>query len=221
MRPTQAISLICGNVLIQTFHFGTVPVRPSLNKLVTNSLAYRPAAEYHSRILIALETLMVIHGSDEMEMKPVDIFNRCLDLLKAERICALATSLSEKPRVRAMEYCVADSGIIFMLTEGGRKVRDILLNPEVSLAVWVTGAVGKTEMRGLTINARAEVVDRGDSKRFPAYYAEYIKHIGRKAPTEDNLPPTVKLIRVIPDVMELFEPGLEEQGYAAKQVWRR
>ncbi len=163
----------------------------------------------------------MVHGADEMEMEPVDVFTRCLDLLKGVRICALATSMGEKPRVRAMEFCSADSGIVFMLTEGGRKVRDILLNPDVSISVWNSGAEGTGEMRGLTITARAEVVDRGDSKRFPAYYAEYIKHIGRKAPTENDLPPTVKLIRIIPDVMELFEPALEERGYAAKQVWRR
>lgn len=162
---------------------------------------------------------MVIPGPVEREMEPLEVFRLCLDLLKDVRICALATTLEAKLRVRAMEYGVADSGIIYMLTEGGRKVRDILLNPNVSLAVWREGESGA--MWGLTIAARAEIVDPGDQRRFPIYYEEYSCCIGRDVLSRDALPPSVKLIRLIPDVMELFNPSLEKDGCSAKQIWRR
>jgi general stress protein 26 len=160
----------------------------------------------------------MIPGAARGEMDSVEVFKRCLELLRAGKFCALATALEAKPRVRAMEYAVADSSIIFMLTEGGRKVRDILLNPDVSIAVWTEDPTG---VKGLMISARAEVVDPGDQQRFSSYYEEYGKCIGRKVPSQDALPPTVKLIRVIPDVMELFDPLLESKGYSSKQIWRR
>jgi hypothetical protein len=169
---------------------------------------------------------MTVPENGDREMTPIEVFHRCIEILKANHFCALATSLEAKSRVRAMEYAIDDSGIIYMLTEGGRKVRDILLNPNVSFAVWETGESGKaddggTGLRGLTITARAEVVDPGDSGRFGNYYGEYLRHIGREAPAIDMLPRTVKLIRVIPDVMELFDPSLQVEGYSPKQVWRR
>jgi len=169
---------------------------------------------------------MAIPGNADREMTPLEVFHRCLETLKANRVCALGTSLEAKPRVRAMEYATDDSGIIYMLTEGGRKVRDILLNPNVSLAVWETGESRKTGdegtgLRGLTITARAEIVDPGDGGRFGTYYDEYLRYIGREAPAIDMLPRTVKLIRVIPDIMELFDPSLQVEGYSSKQVWRR
>jgi hypothetical protein len=82
----------------------------------------------HAR-LGSLEVTMVMPDMGEREMKPLAIFNRCLDVLADASLCALATTLESKPRARAMEYAVDDAGIIYMLTEGGRKVRDILLNP--------------------------------------------------------------------------------------------
>ena len=162
--------------------------------------------------------------SADREMVPLEVFHRCLETLKANQVCALATSLEAKPRVRAMEYATDDAGIIYMLTEGGRKVRDILLNPNVSLAVWQTGQsqdAGDSGLKGLTLTARAEVVDPGDSARFGDYYDKYRRHIRHETPEADMLPRTVKLVRVVPDVMELFDPSLQQQGYSSKQVWRR
>ena len=119
-----------------------------------------------------------------------------------------------------MEYAVDDAGIIYMLTEGGRKIRDILLNMNVSLAVWEADE-DTDGLRGLTIIGRAEVVDRGDAKRFEEYYGKYSRHIGREMPPTSDLPPGVKLIRAVPDSMELFDRSLPSTGFAAKQVWRR
>lgn len=163
---------------------------------------------------------MIIPEPKYREMDQVDVFNRCLSFLRSMNTCALATTLSDKPRVRAMEYTVDDAGIIYMLTEGGRKIRDILLNPNVSLAVWERGEIPKS-LRGLTITARAEVVDPGDAKRFEDYYTKYRRHISRDVPDIDDLPMSVKLIRVVPEVMELFDQSLMAKGFAAKQAWRR
>ena len=94
------------------------------------------------------------------------------------------------------------------------------------MAEWEGGG-GKGEqdenrgLRGLIITARAEIVDPGDSGRFPVYYDEYRQIIHRDVPPEDQLPPMVKLIRVVPDVIELFDPSLKGKGYSAKQIWRR
>jgi uncharacterized pyridoxamine 5'-phosphate oxidase family protein len=163
---------------------------------------------------------LIIPGPMDKELDPDEVFHRCLSILKAQNVFALATALDSKPRVRAMEYAVNDAGIIFMLTEGGRKVRDILLNMHVSLAVWTQGGESGG-LKGLTITARAEVVDPGDKKRFAEYYDSYRRHIGRQTPSPELLPKTVKLIRAVPDMMELFDPALAADGYSAKQLWRR
>ena len=163
---------------------------------------------------------MIIPEPAEKEMDIVDVFERCLGFMKSGQFGALATSLDAIPRVRAMEYAVDDAGIIFMLTEGGRKVRDILLNPQVSFAIWGNRAESG-DLYGLTITTRAEVVDPGDRKRFKQYYLKYKQYIQHDAPNIDELPRSVKLIRVIPDSMELFDPSLKEQGFSPKQVWRR
>lgn len=163
---------------------------------------------------------MIIPEPTEKELDQVDVFNRCLGVLKSAKFCTLATTLNAKPRARTMEYAVDDAGIIYMLTEGGRKIRDILLNMNVSLALWEADA-DTDGLRGLTIIARAEVVDRGDAKRFEEYYGKYSHHIGREMPPISDLPPGVKLIRAVPDSMELFDRSLPGTGFAAKQVWRR
>ena len=154
------------------------------------------------------------------EMDQVDLFNRCLYILKSLNTCTLATALDNKPRARAMEYAVDNAAIIYMLTEGGRKVRDILLNLNVSISVWERSETPRT-IRGLTITARAEVLDPGDAKRFEKYYEKYSRHIGRDVPEVDDLPMSVKLIRAVPEVIELFDQSLTGQGYSHKQVWRR
>ncbi len=153
-------------------------------------------------------------------MRQVDVFSEALDILGSAEICAFATALDNKPRARAMEYAVDEAGILYMLTEGGRKIRDVLLNKNVSLAVWDIDIV-RGRIRGLTITARAEVVDPGDAKRFEEYYAIYRENIGRESPDAEELPRPMKLIRAVPDSIELFDPELKKSGYAAKQVWRR
>ena len=166
---------------------------------------------------------MVIPDHGKTELDALDVFKYCMEILNCGRVCALATALESMPRVRAMEYAIEDTGIIYMLTEGGRKVRDILLNPNVSLAVWEieeNHRIGKN-LRGLTVLGRAEIVDPGDSKRFTEYYDEYHRNINQEVPSIDQIPPTVKLIRIIPDVMELFDPSLKEKGASPKQFWRR
>jgi general stress protein 26 len=163
---------------------------------------------------------LIFPEHEDKEMESLDVFNRCLGILRTSDVCALATALEAKPRARAMEYAVDDAGIIYMLTEGGRKVRDILLNPNVSVAAWATGEASDM-MNGLTITARAEIVDPGDRKRFTDYYENYRRFIGRNTPSVESLPKTVKLIRVIPDVIELFDPSLRKEGFSSKQVWRR
>ena len=162
---------------------------------------------------------MVMPGHGEREMKPVMIFRRCMEVLSDGYICALATTLESKPRVRAMEYAVDDAGIIYMLTEGGRKVRDILLNPNVSIAVWEDGS--RASLVGLSITARAEIVDPGAEDRFAQYYENYKTCSGKELPPVEELPQGIKIIRVVPDVMELFDPSLSKEGYSPRQIWRR
>ena len=163
---------------------------------------------------------MIIPEPTYREMDQIDVFNRCLSFLRSMDTCALATALDDKPKVRAMEYTVDDAGIIYMLTEGGRKIRDILLNANVSVSVWERDEAPKS-VRGLTITARAEVVDPGDAKRFEDYYTKYRSHIGRDVPDIEYLPMSVKLIRVVPEVMELFDQSLMAEKFLAKQAWRR
>ena len=163
---------------------------------------------------------MFIPEASERDMDQIEVFGRSLALLQSSRHCALATVTELKPRVRAMEYAVDDAGVMYMLTEGGRKVRDILLNPPVSVSVWESDAPAGL-FWGLTITARAEVVDLGEKKRFDDYYEKYKQHIGRDMPKGDELPPRVKLIRVVPDMFELFNPSFRSEGFSSKQVWRR
>jgi uncharacterized pyridoxamine 5'-phosphate oxidase family protein len=156
----------------------------------------------------------------EREMRPLDIFNQALDIMRAVDICAFTTAIDSKPRARAMEYTIDEAGIVYMLTEGGRKIRDVLLNKNASFAIWEIDVVHE-RIRGLTIAARAEVIDPGNAKRFEEYYTIYRENIGRETPDAEDLPLPMKLIRAIPDVIELFDPSLKKSGYAAKQIWRR
>lgn len=86
--------------------------------------------------------------------------------LKNHRICTLATCSRGKPRSTPVRYRSSDF-TIYIFTEGGGKVHNILENPHVSVSIF--GAYsGFQSVAGLQLWGKAEIIKPGDGRRYEA-----------------------------------------------------
>jgi nitroimidazol reductase NimA-like FMN-containing flavoprotein (pyridoxamine 5'-phosphate oxidase superfamily) len=84
--------------------------------------------------------------------------------LKNHRICALATCCQGIPRSTPVRYRSLDF-TIYIFTEGGGKVKNIVDNPNVSVSVVGTYS-GFQSVAGLQLWGKAEIIRLGDGKRY-------------------------------------------------------
>jgi nitroimidazol reductase NimA-like FMN-containing flavoprotein (pyridoxamine 5'-phosphate oxidase superfamily) len=84
--------------------------------------------------------------------------------LKNHRICTLATCSQGVPRSTPVRYRSKDF-TIYIFTEGGGKVKNILDNPHVSVSLYGTYS-GFQSVTGLQLWGKAEIIKPGDGKRY-------------------------------------------------------
>jgi hypothetical protein len=144
--------------------------------------------------------------------------------LKEVRMCSLATSLGDAPRATPLEY-FSDGLAIYIGPDPGTKTRNLKINPRVSLSmcntlwadfehawdkVWAIQVTGQGRLyeAGTLEQARArEVID----------FAAYFRALGKDYST---IPADTRILKVVPDKIEINDFSLIERGFYHRQVWR-
>ncbi|MCX5895031.1 MAG: pyridoxamine 5'-phosphate oxidase family protein [Proteobacteria bacterium] len=98
------------------------------------------------------------------KLSPEEFKEKVIAFLKDNKICTLATCSRNIPRSTPVRY--RSRGLtIYILTEGGGKVKNIIENPQVSLSI-VGEYPGFQSVTGLQIWGRAEIIKPGDGQRY-------------------------------------------------------
>jgi menaquinone-dependent protoporphyrinogen IX oxidase/uncharacterized protein YhbP (UPF0306 family) len=133
------------------------------------------------------------------------------NFIKAHNTCTLATGHEKKVRATPIEYTWMDD-CLYVLSEGGEKFANILLNPNVSVCIY-DPYKKMNELGGMQIMGVAEIVDIGSD--------EYISLLAQKELKFDriiSLPVALNLIKIRIQKIEFLWSGFEKLGYDVKQI---
>jgi len=141
-----------------------------------------------------------------------DVERLVLEFLKTQGMCVLATCSGNVPRASAVEF-FPEGTTLYVLTEGGQKVANILANPCVSVAIH-TQFTGWDRIRGLQITGTAEIGKPG-SKVFDEGAEAYKKRRGLKGVT---IPDFMNIVKITPTRIEYLDTRLKAQGLGVRHL---
>ncbi len=133
------------------------------------------------------------------------------DFLAEHNTCVLATGSGDRVRATPIEYMFID-GYIYMLSEGGEKFANILMNPGVSIGI-SDPYKSMSDLAGMQISGTAKVIEMASE--------EYKSILGkRKLDYEKilSLPMALNLLKIDIGKVEFLWSGFGKLGYDVKQI---
>jgi uncharacterized protein YhbP (UPF0306 family) len=133
------------------------------------------------------------------------------DFLRTQGMCVLSTCSDNSPRASAVEFFPVGT-IIYVLTEGGQKLANILANQAVSVAIH-TQFTGWDRIRGVQITGAALIGGKGS-----AIFAEGEQAYARRKKQDVKLPGFMNVIKITPETIEYLDTTLRAKGYGVRHV---
>jgi len=143
---------------------------------------------------------------------PDEVRRRIDEFLDSHNTCTLCTGAGGHVRATPIEYLYRD-GELFLISEGGEKFAHLMVNPNVSVAVY-DPYEGMDRLAGLQLLGRVEVVPQGAD--------DYLRALGWRGldpAALAALPFALNLLRVHLERAEFLWSGFRELGYARHQVY--
>ncbi len=135
--------------------------------------------------------------------------------LHTHSTCVIATCSDSLPRASTVEFFPVGL-MLFILTEGGRKIENIRKNPQVSIAI-SDAFTDWASLRGLQMSGAAEIGTKG-SMIFEEGRNAYKNRRGLK---RASLPDFMNVIKVIPIQIEYIDTRLAKKGYPIRNILAR
>lgn len=143
---------------------------------------------------------------------PSELVRRHVDeFLAAHNTCTLCTGAGGHVRATPIEYLYRD-GELFLISEGGEKFAHLLVNPNVSVAVY-DPYESMDKLAGLQLLGRVEIVSEAADD-----YRRALGWRGLDPEVLAALPFTLNLLRVHIERAEFLWSGFRELGYARRQM---
>ena len=139
---------------------------------------------------------------------------KIFEFMDEQQMCVIATCSGGLPRASAVEF-FHDGYIIYVLTEGGVKITNLLENPAVSVAIHGQ-FTGWDSVRGIQISGMGMLGQEG-SDVFEEAREAYLR---RKGLESVDLPAGMYAIKVYPTQMEYVDTSLRAEGYASRHIIR-
>jgi len=133
------------------------------------------------------------------------------DFLMNHNTCILATGQCDRVRATPIEYMYID-GYIYMISEGGEKFANIIMNPNVSIGI-CDPYKDMSELAGMQISGIAELIGIGSE--------EYKTVLGkRKLDYEKilSLPMALNMLKIEISKIEFLWSGFGKSGFDVKQI---
>ncbi len=162
-------------------------------------------------ITLALEIKKIKDQSYRNVIEEKDIDKSIDDFIKNHNTCALATGYGETVRATPIEYTYVN-GFIYLLSEGGEKFANLILNKNVSLCIY-DEYKGMNELAGMQISGEAELIGIGND--------EYISVIQRKGLDSNKISSmsiSLNMIKITIKKIEFLWSEFAKMGYDIKQV---
>jgi uncharacterized protein YhbP (UPF0306 family) len=132
--------------------------------------------------------------------------------LIAHNTCTLATASRNRVRATPIEYAYRN-GCMYMLTEGGRKFANLIVNPEVSLAVYDEYESMAT-IAGMQISGTASMVGPEDQE-----FGDVLRMKGLRPSRLAALPIALTVIKVKLKRVEFLNAKFKAKGYGISQIF--
>lgn len=147
----------------------------------------------------------------ERELSKQELEHLIVALLKEQPLCVIATCSDKVPRASTVEYFPIAT-TIYILTEGGVKIENIIHNPNVSIAIHAPFADWQT-VRGMQITGIAEIGKRGSS-----VYEEGLDAFNKRRGRIGTVPEIMSIIRVKPSKIEYLDAALGNKGFKVRHT---
>jgi hypothetical protein len=164
---------------------------PALPELVEAAMQMRAAKNLHVRT-----------------MPREELKKRVEAILQSEPYLVLCTGAGTQVRGTTIGYRYLD-GVVYAFCEGSEKYANLLLNPNVCLAVWTM-----PEKEGLQVSGTAEIVYPGTEA-----YRQYCLKLGRDYNRYNNLPFQLNLVVIRLHKAEYYLAALKDEGYEGKLAY--
>lgn len=145
------------------------------------------------------------------ELSKQELEHLIVDLLKEQSLCVIATCSDNIPRASTVEYFPMAT-TIYILTEGGVKIENIIHNPNVSVAIHAPFAGWQT-VKGVQMTGIAEIGRRGSS-----VYEEGLDAFNRRRGHIGTVPDIMSIIKVKPSKIEYLDAALGNKGFKVRHT---
>ncbi len=147
----------------------------------------------------------------QRELERRELEHLIADLLEAQSLCVIATCSDNLPRASTVEYFPIGT-TIYILTEGGIKLQNIIQNPNVSIAIHAPFS-GWQSVRGVQITGTAEIGRRGS-----IVYEEGLDALSRRRRKTATVPDIMNVIKVNPTRIEYLDASLGTKCIKVRHV---
>jgi menaquinone-dependent protoporphyrinogen IX oxidase/uncharacterized protein YhbP (UPF0306 family) len=160
--------------------------------------------QYSMKLKYLAEKIIVPLDHDKLKIV-IDEF------LSSHNTCTLATCHLDNVRSTPIEYNYYN-GFLYLLTEGGEKFSNLLLNKNVSVSVY-EDYNGMKNLKGMQITGQASFIEDDEEfnnvLKFKGLNVEFIK----------SMPIKMNIVRIVPDKIEFLNSQFKNNGYSAKQIY--
>ncbi len=157
--------------------------------------------------------IKAIRDSYSRAAPPDEVRRRIDGFLRAHNTCTLCTGAGGHVRATPVEYVYRD-GALYLLSEGGEKFAHLMVNANVSVAVYDPYR-GMDSLAGLQLEGHVELVPEGTE--------EYTGALGWQGVEPDDvaaMPYSLNLLRVHLERGDLLWAGFERQGFSRHQAYQ-
>jgi hypothetical protein len=125
--------------------------------------------------------------------------------------CVLATGSGDRIRSTPIEYSYID-GVLYIISEGGEKFANIILNHNVSLSIFNPYS-GMNDLGGLQLSGVASILELNSEE-----YRQVLKKKGLSYKKISNYSFYLNIIKIKLIKAEFLSTDLKSTGYPIKQV---
>jgi menaquinone-dependent protoporphyrinogen IX oxidase len=160
--------------------------------------------QYSMKLKYLAEKIIVPLDHDKLKLA-IDEF------LSTRNTCTLATCHLDSVRSTPIEYNYYND-FLYLLTEGGEKFSNLLLNKNVSVSVY-EDYNGMKNLKGMQITGQASFIEDDEEfnnvLKFKGLNVEFIK----------SMPIKMNIVKIVPEKIEFLNSQFKNNGYSAKQIY--
>lgn len=168
-----------------------------------NNFNLEDLVNYALELKALKENLIPKYSTDELK-------DMMIEFLSNHNTCTLSTSYNERVRSTPIEYNYFN-GHIYLLSEGGEKFANILLNNNVSLAVYEDYTT-MNNLAGMQITGKASLIENKEE------YDQIIQNKGLNPEFIARMPVNMNILKIKIEKIEFLYSKFKKMGYEAKQT---